>query len=261
MHKFYDGIKEVEIPTALEELTPEQYLYFLMISSVYATMRVLPIREFKVRWLSFLSGLENINYTLLTKERIKKYEANLPMIDGFFTKDPKTGELRPTFETASNLLPEHEGYKGPGDWLEGMTFGEFVECQTALSEIDPSDESITKEASGHIARVLYHIPEDKDIPDILYFHAPTLFRNVLKNIETTPIHINGQAIDFRIIFQSNKTGINYDDKTGWTGITFEVASSGVFGGVKDVEKTDFWMVLLYLYRCKFEYLHSKKKGK
>ena len=260
MYKFYDGNREVEIPTTLEELTPSQYLYFLMISSVYATMRVLPVKEFKVRWLSFLSGLENVDYTLLIKERREKYEEAVPMLDGFFTVHPKTGELRPKFDTASNLLPQHEGYNGPGDWLEGMTYGEFVECQTVLTGIDPEDEEQTKEAYGHIARVMYHIPTEEDIPEILYFHAPTLFRNVLKNIETAPININGQAIDFRIIFQSNKTGKNLDDKTGWTGITFEVASSGVFGGVKEVENTDFWMVLLYLYRCKFEYLHSKNKG-
>ena len=52
-----------------------------------------------------------------------------------------------------------------------------------------------------------------------------------------------------------------DDKTGWTGIVFEVAASGVFGNKKEVDDTPFWDVLLYLYKCKFEYLHQKRNKK
>ena len=43
-----------------------------------------------------------------------------------------------------------------------------------------------------------------------------------------------------------------------TGIVFEVAASGVFGNKKEVDDTPFWDVLLYLYKCKFEYLHQKQ---
>ena len=49
-----------------------------------------------------------------------------------------------------------------------------------------------------------------------------------------------------------------DDKTGWTGITFEVATAGLFGNVAEVERTDMWAVLNYLYKCKFEYLNEKR---
>ena len=260
MHRFYDGYKEVDIPTAIEELTEDQYLYFLMISSVYATMHVIDERGYRVRWLSYLAGLENIDFTLLTADRREKYEGAMTMTDGFFDRNHQTGQLVPILSTVVNLLPEHEGYRGPGDFLEGVTFGEFTECLKVLAGVKGENEEETREASERIARVLYHIPDDKDVPEVLLFHAPTLFRSVLRQIESSPIEIDGEPIDFRIIFQSHKTGKNYDDKTGWTGITFEVASSGVFGGVKDVEKTDLWMVLLYLYRCKFEYLHSKRKG-
>ena len=49
------------------------------------------------------------------------------------------------------------------------------------------------------------------------------------------------------------------DRTGWKGITFEVASSGVFGAMDSLNVTPFWDVLLYLYKCKYEYLHNKNK--
>ena len=259
MHKFNDGLKEVEIPTALEELTPEQYKYFITLSSVYATSVSMTEKDYRVRWLSYLAGLGPMDFTLFVPERERLFRDAMPETDGFFYRE-SDGRITPTFDTPANLLPEIDGYHGPGDMLDGLTFGEFTECSSVIKTVSGDPETDVMEAYGHIARVLYKIPEEKDIPEILYFHAPTLFRNVLKQIESAPIDINGEKIDFRIIFQSDKTGVNYDDKTGWAGITFEVASSGVFGGVKDVEKTDFWMVLLYLYRCKFEYLHSKKKG-
>lgn len=260
MHKFYDGLKEVEIPTVLEELTPEQYLYFITLSSLFSASATMTEKAYRVRWMSYLAGLGPIDFTLFVPERQKLFLDALQATDGFFYRG-SDGRLLPDFDTPANLLPEIEGYKGPGNMLDGLTWEEFTECSAVIKTAAVDSGDTLMEAYGHVARVLYKIPDEKEIPEILYFHAPTLFRNVLKQIESAPIDINGEKIDFRIIFQLNKTGINYDDKTGWTGITFEVASSGVFGGVKEVEKTDFWMVLLYLYRCKFEYLHNKRKGK
>ncbi|MCH5237845.1 MAG: hypothetical protein J1E95_08620 [Muribaculaceae bacterium] len=260
MHKFYDGNKVVEIPTAIEELTPEQYMYFITLASLFAASASMSETALRVRWLSYLAGLGPLDFTLFLSERKKLFLEALPMTDNFFHRGAD-GKLLPHFDTPVNLLPEIEGYHGPGDMLDGITFGEFTECSSVIRAISENPAADAMEAYGHIARVLYKIPKEKEIPEILYFHAPTLFRNVLKLIESDPIEINGEKIDFRIIFQSSKTGNNYDDKTGWVGITFEVASSGVFGGVKDVENADFWMVLLYLYRCKFEYLHSKRKGR
>lgn len=71
------------------------------------------------------------------------------------------------------------------------------------------------------------------------------------------MEINGKKIDFRIIFKSSG-GSKPDDKTGWTGITFEVATAGLFGNVAQVEQTDMWTVLMYLYKCKFEYINEKR---
>ena len=66
-----------------------------------------------------------------------------------------------------------------------------------------------------------------------------------------PVYIGGEAIDFRILFQKLASeDRKADDKTGWTGIVFE-----------EVDDTPFWDVLLYLYKCKFEYLHQKRNKK
>lgn len=96
--------------------------------------------------------------------------------------------------------------------------------------------------------------------DLLAFHAPTLLASVWNAIYSEPIEINGKQIDFRIIFRRSGTR-KPDDKTGWTGITFEIATAGLFGNMAEVERTDMWTVLMYLYKCKFEYLNDNRKNK
>lgn len=199
MHRFYDGIKEVEIPTALEELTPEQYRYFITLSSVYAASDVMTERAYRVRWLSYLAGLEAIDFTLFISDRKSLYEEVMHHTDGFF-RTGNDGRLLPDFDTPVNLLPEIDGYHGPGDMLDGVTFGEFTECSTVIRTITDNSETDAIGAYAHIARELYKIPQEEEVPEILLFHAPTLFRNVLKLIESEPVEINGEKIDFKIIF-------------------------------------------------------------
>ena len=64
------------------------------------------------------------------------------------------------FDTPVNLLPEYKGFKGPGDWLDGITFGEFVQCLTIFESLAEADAEGVAEGYADIARVLYHIPEN-----------------------------------------------------------------------------------------------------
>lgn len=262
MHRFYDGDRQVEIPTALDELSSAQYLFFVTLSGLYCGTSMSE-KEYRERWFAYLAGLDITDFSLLVPDKKKLYRDEMVHTDGFFKK-LEDGSLGPEFYTTSNLLPSvKEGdnvYEGPGDLLEGMTFGEFTECMAVMSADRQPEETDLLNVYGHIARVMYHVPEGNSIPDILYFHAPTLFRNVLKHIESSPIEINGREIDFGIIFRSaGDSDGRQDDRTGWAGVTFEVASSGIFGDLKGVEKADLWTVLLYLYRCKFEYLQTKNR--
>ena len=100
------------------------------------------------------------------------------------------------------------------------------------------------------------------VPSLLAIHAVNFFSAVWEMVLSGPVYIGGEAIDFRILFQKLASeDRKADDKTGWTGIVFEVAASGVFGNKKEVDDTPFWDVLLYLYKCKFEYLHQKRNKK
>lgn len=250
--------RTVDIPTHVEELTPKQYEYYCFLAFALAGKVITP-DYFRVRWFSFLIGLGKADFTILKEEHIDELEAQISAIEGYFVKEIIEGSERVhlNFDTVVNLLPEYKGYKGPGDLFQGVTFGEFVECYTVVECLDGAVPEAIAEGYEHIARTLYHIPDTAPVPDLLTFHAPKLFSSVWKAIQSGPIEINGKKIDFRIIFKSTGN-TKPNDKTGWTGITFEVATAGLFGNVSQVEKADMWAVLIYLYKCKFEYLNEKR---
>lgn len=253
--------RKVEVPACVDELSPEQYEYYCFLAFALGSGSI-TAEYFRIRWFSFLIGLGRADFTILKDVHVEELKAQMGVIDGFFVKLPEddAGHVFLDFTTVRNLLPEYRGYKGPGDMLHGVTFGEFVECYTVsecMADADPEDIA---EGYGHIARILYHIPECDPVPDLLLFHAPKLFSSVWKAIQSAPIEINGRKIDFRIIFKSSGS-TKPDDKIGWTGITFEVASAGLFGNVSQVEMADMWAVLIYLYKCKFEYINEKRNSK
>lgn len=114
---------------------------------------------------------------------------------------------------------------------------------------------------GELSRLMYSAPsEEAEVPMLVAVHSLTLFTSVFNMIRTGPISISGEDINFSIIFKP-VPGVpsKANDHTGWHGIAMEVASSGVFGPLKDVHLTPLWDVLLYLYRAKFDLLHEKRK--
>lgn len=246
--------KTYSVPERLEELTCDQYAYYCILIMLMAA-GVDDELTTRRKLLMLLIGKTRHNYHLYLPRYAKDIDAQLHATDGFFVE--RNGRRVLDTNTTMNLLPEYHGIRSRvDDWLDGLTFGQFVECLTVLEGVEADGSNIAA-AYAHVARVLYELSDDDEVPEVLLFHAPLLVMNVWKAILAGPVQVNGQLLDLRIIFKS--TGERkLDDKTGWTGITFEVANAGLFGTVKEVEKTDFWLVLIYLYRCKFEYLNEQK---
>lgn len=248
--------KELEVPQSIDELTPEQYVYYIYLGS-WLTGGQIDLAFWRIRWFSYLAGMGSANYTILRPEYIEQAEALRDPITAPFLVDSTTGKA-PTFKTCRNLLPEYHGFKGPSDWLNDLKFGELVQCATLLEQETAAEDP--EDIYREIARTLYHIPEGEPVPDVLAWHAPVLFGSVWKEIQSGPVDINGRMVDFSIIFKS--TGPRRaDDKTGWAGISFEIAAAGVFGNVAQLDASPFWAVLMYLYKCKFEYMHDKSNNK
>ena len=256
MKKITFSNRTVEVPESIDELTPEQYVYYVYLASWLTAGSITP--EFwRVRWFSFLLGLGALNYTAYREPIAAAAERQRDAVVDPVLVDSSGGKV-PTFKTPRNLLPEYKGYKGPADWLNDLTFGKFVECLTLMEQAPAAEDQ--EEIYRAVARALYKIPDTDDIPMVLAWHAPVLFGSVWSAIQSGPVDINGNQLDFSIIFKSSGDR-RPDDKTGWAGISFEVAAAGIFGNVKELDESPFWAVLMYLYKCKFEYLHDKSNKK
>ena len=272
---FYNG-REHEIPERIEELSTDQYLAYLSLWSktmifqdynwAFADVAqiqmpsgavLVPLADPRLNWLMTLLGISQPG--LLADGRLLELWEARHSVEGFIKRDDD-GKWDFTLDTLVNLWPEFGEYRGPGEWLEGVKFGEFTECLAVLGGPDSAGGTVPEEACEHIARVLYHVPEGVALPPGLPWHATRLFINVWHAIQSGPVMINGQPVDFRIIFAPAKDQrARPDDGTAWTGITFEIAKEGPFGNVKEVEASDMWQVLLWLYKCKFEYIHDRDR--
>lgn len=247
--------RQLEIPASVDEMTPEQYRRMLSSVLMLQAAKASPI-EVRRALFGLLAGVAAPT-RILKDEAVAEIDAQLSALDGFFMLTPGGEVLR--WQPVRNLMPECEGFMGPGDLLEGVTFGEFVECLTLLEDIPEDNNHAAFVTYSRMARILYHIPPDRYVPELLVLHAPAMFGAVWATIMSGPIEFNGKKIDFRIIFKNSGSG-KPDDKTGWAGVTFEVAAAGLFGKVSEVERTPFWDVLLYLYKCKFEYLNESRNN-
>lgn len=252
--------KEVTLPENVTECNEEQYRRLVFLAYMMVN-HLISVEQFRERWMCHLLGLSDLSiYRVEIQNEVHELMSHL---DGYLIYGEKDGVTTVTVDlrTGVQMLKELGSWTARvGDMLDGMTFGDFVECLEILAMDDPEDGN-WQQPYERIARIMYeyHGEKSEDVPGVLTFHAVNFFSTIWETITTMPVNISGKDIDFRIIFQGVSSGP--DDKTGWRGVTYEVASANVFGNAKEVNATSFWDVLLYLYKCKFEYNHQKKKKK
>ena len=250
--------KTHRLPEYLDELSSDLYVRWLVLVILFH-QGLITIREMKVKWMSALLGLR-IDYTAYTPDIVSQTDHQLHLLDAFFQTADTPDRQSPRIHTCRQLLRDYEGWHGPADMLDGLSFGAFTDILTLLGiarkEDTPTDE--IDRIYRDITLLLYTHPEPGKVPDnILVLHAATFFTAVWEHIQHEPCNINGELIDLSILFRSSGRR-QADDRTGWTGITMEVAKEGIFGDYQSVRASSLWDVLLYLYRCKFSYLYAPK---
>ena len=267
------------IPSSLDELSKEQYLRYLR-------LYLMPVStEEKRRHLfCILLDLPAVSYNIYKQDIIDELNTQQSALDAFFTDN----FLR--LDTTRQLLKEYCGWTGPGDMLDGMTFGQFISALIMQDEYrrlsDDGDETGSLECLQELTRQLYTAPSTTaataaaaaaaaaavpdgspsvPLPELLILHATNFFLACYQHIATRPVHINGQDLDLSIIFRtpggSHASNRTPDDRTGWQGLAFEIAEQGLFGTYNDLMQQPLYDVLLYLYKQRFEQLHKTKQRK
>lgn len=264
----------------VHELTPEQYLFYLDLVLQNMAGEITDPQIIKRKLFAKLCDVKvswRMNfYNKDTYEAIWSALADkINLLDSFF--DISEDELfKETYQLhvkcTGNLLPEWKKYKGPENLLMDITWGQFKQCVTALKLIkyarDEERMNDVERYTNDIFNALYKLEqraknkEQRQIPDTVQFHALTYFSYWYELISSYPIEINGEEIDFSVLWKSDDDEPANDmDKSGWMGITFSIAESGVFGDAEEVDNEKLYKVLMFLYKNKVNTIFEKKKLK
>jgi hypothetical protein len=266
--------KVIRFAEDIHELTPDEYLFYLDLALKQVTGEItdekeikralfVKITDLKVGWrMAWSTEDEEVAVWSALTEKIN-------LLDSFF--DIRTENDRHIYDmhlkSGANLLPTWDGLHGPEDMLNNMNWGEFVRCLNAVKMLNKAREQ--EDLAGiqqntiELFETMYtgrRKSSKKPIPDVVLFHAINFFGYVYELISTVPIEINGEMIDFSIIWKSDDDETKEQkNKSGWEGILFAIAEAGIFGRTVDVNNTPLYEVLMYLYDKKHQILEEKKQ--
>lgn len=243
----YDG-RTLQVPEALEELTPQQYLRYLEIALMLQAGQIKPVQA-RVKLLTLLLQLP-VDAAMMPRSQCKKLAALVTLTGPFVQK--REGVTRLDTCTGMNLLPQWQRRKGPGDMLNGISFGAFIRCSGWLAGMNALEGEEREEAVARVAGELY--PGEGRLPVLVQTHACLFFLNVLEILRTEPLEMNGCTVDYRILFQeSTKKVPAKGPSVGWTGVAMDLAELGVFGTYQQVLDAPMWDVFTFLY-------HKQRQG-
>lgn len=253
MRVIYYQNRQVSVPETLEELTPAQYYRYLEIATM-ANQHILSEPGVRLKILSLFLALP-VDMGHLPPSTWKETLALLSLTDPFVIREGKSFRL--DLSTGINLLPEWNGFHGPEDMLNGVSFDTFCKCMALVRRMGDEGGGDRDMILREFGKALYTGREGAEPPILLCLHAYLFFMNVFAIIREEPLEIDGETVDLRILFRKDEKP-EADDHTGWTGIGMDIAENGAFGNYAEVRATPFWDILIFLYRKKFEKLHSKR---
>lgn len=238
--------RKVQVPQCVDEMGEELYMSCVRLYMNAVEWR-LDIDTVRKKLLTLLLGLNSyVGYMSIEKQ--EEALRHLPLTDPFIKMSE--GKFTMDVATTSNLTPSYSGQK---DYLSEMTFGQFIDCDLYARMYAREGDPAMLDALRGALRI------KKDSHGTVSYCAFIQYQAVMKELHTRPIYINGEDIDFTILFKpSPKASTKPDDRTGWTGVAMELAENGAFGTYYQVMEAKFWDVMLFLYRKKYEKLHEKK---
>ncbi|HLP05092.1 MAG TPA: hypothetical protein VK152_06660 [Paludibacter sp.] len=269
--------KVIRFAEDVHELTPDEYLFYLDLVLQYMSGQITDPQEVKRRLFSKLTGLKISFRMFFYKPELieaiwSAVNERVNLLDSFFdiTETKGKPEYAMHVKCTSNLLPRWNGWTGPENLLYDITWGQFKQCVNALKLLNQAQEAgeltEAERYTTDIFRALYKVPQKmkhckKQIPDTVQFHALTYFSYWYELITTCPIGINGEDVDFSVLWkQDPDEPANEQDKSGWLGISFAIAESGVFGDLDDVDNQKLYKVLMFLYKEKMNTIFRKEQN-
>lgn len=262
--------KVIRFASDIDELSQDEYLYYLDLALKYLVGELTDVSEIKRKLFARLTELKvSWKMAYYDEERQQAIWSALTdkinLLDSFFDITPENDNVvyKMHLQSGVNLLPEWKGLYGADAMLNNLKWGEFTNCLTAVKEInagrEAGDDEMVLSGSMDLFRIIYKPAKGKNypkrVPDTVLFHTLNFFTYVYELITTTPIPINGEEVDFSLIWKRDNQTEDTEDKSGWSGVLFGIAETGIFGTAKEVNEAGLYEILLFLYNRK---LHEQK---
>lgn len=205
-------------------------------------------------------------------------------------QEVETWEVIPNF--VKNLVPfvriGHAKCYGPGDFLTGMSFGEFKDVSLCTQKWMETKEPewlnrmmaisyrprrlrikkgrLSLERQPYSSEAVERRMEKVERVDMGYKYMYFQFLMgclymMRTNAQGQGIEIEGQRCNMSLIFNRQKEDAPPEDGIGLMGVLMALAETGVFGSIKKTARTDLWDVLLRLYQLELQARELDKKTK
>lgn len=240
--------------------------------------------------LAILYALLNIKDSpRLSDENRLKVNQNLFMLseelDGFFDLNDE-GQLVINTDHVDNpfkwLRPRWVKYHGPSDTFENITFGAYVDALNAFCDFAATQDTyylqllvailFSRKGTLSRKRLPYNRTDNKinaqkfrhlDIGYLFGFYL--YFASFQKYLMTASIYWEGRELDLSILFKS-LPGEKQLPKSDYAGLGFlsvklDMASSGVFGTMEELDNTPFWDVITHMYDIRKKDLDEQARNK
>lgn len=215
------------------------------------------------------------------------------LLESFFEENDgqKTIKQYYTHNPVPRFKPLFKTLYGPADSFLNMTFGEYRDALRLFHDFRATAEIhllvlLTaifyrqKKPFNFIQKHLANYDGDGRIPyqsNYLDANAKNLkyapmgfiygfylfFASFHKYLVQAKLMWGGKEIDLSILFESDKSESNESNQSmpgiGMDSIAFTMAESGAFGNLKEVDNTNFWVIMIRMYDSRRADLELKKR--
>lgn len=297
LKKVTKPMKKIQIPSDLDELTPEQYQYFLQLIGL-AQSGVLDYTDIQTRMVYFILGMKHHprifnNKSINSDETREQICYNIStiadLLDFLFIIEDHQGDrqFQPA-RTIHNFFPKIKNLYGPEDAFQNLSVIEYVHARDHFLNYAKTQEekhlnnlvatlyrpkkwfhSIRKKMPSYDGQIRQKYNDNtvesrfKKVSKIapeLKFAVYLYFLECENFIKTSTINVGGSFIDLSVLFKSSDDdGGGVSDDLGMLGILYKVAETGVFGNMEGASQTNLYDMLLKLYQNHIDYINNKPK--
>lgn len=272
-----------EIPSCFDEMSGADFIRF---AHLYLQLQkgTITLNHLKTEMVFQFLGMKYSKWRIELLEGFEKskiYE-NIFLISEkidflFYEETTQDGKinLKVNFPFTKNLIPKYQGFVGPEDIMNDVTFLEYKNAHVFATEfLKSQDESDLNLFVGTLYRkptfrflkkpVYDEQKSSKSIARIEKWDFSVKYAMLLnflaweENIRTGTFNIDGNDISFSILFKRNPDD-DTDSGIGLTGLLFSLAETGVFGNVKTTAEQNLYDILFRLYQVQRENMEMKKR--